>query len=165
MNFNSRSDIKASGFTGFKKISDLCLDDSCIPDSKGVYLVITPIPNRPMFWSVGVGGFLKGKNPNVTIDVLKKEWVNNAQVIYIGKAGGRASNATLKKRLKQYLRFGQGKKVGHYGGRYIWQLKNYADLIFCWQITNDQYPEDVEQNLIDDFRRQFNARPFANLKG
>ena len=159
MDFNNTADIQTNGFTGFKKISDLWTDHSCIPDTKGVYLVLTPTPKRPAFLTTGVGGFFKGKNPNVTVDVLMDNWVGDAQVIYIGKA------TSLRKRLKQYLRFGQGNNVGHYGGRYIWQLKNHSDLIFCWQTTSDQIPGDVEQELINSFRRQFNGRPFANLTG
>lgn len=144
---------------GFKKISELWTDQSCIPDAKGVYLVLTPTPNQPAFLDTGVGGFFKGKNPNVKLEMLTNNWVGNAQVIYIGKA------TSLRKRLKQYLRFGQTKNVGHWGGRYIWQLENHMDLIFCWRTTSDQVPSVVEQELIDIFRKQFKERPFANLTG
>lgn len=125
MDFNNTSDIQANGFTGFIKTSDLWLDPSSIPDIKGVYLVLTPTPKLPGFLTKGVGGNFKGKDPNVSLDVLWNNWVDDSQTIYIGKA------SSLNKRLKQYLRFGQGKNVGHYGGRYIWQLNNHTDLIFC----------------------------------
>ena len=78
--------------------------------------------------------------------------------MYIGKA------TSLKKRLGQYLRFGQTKNVGHYGGRYIWQLKNHSDLIVCWKTTPQYDPREIEKGLILDFKREFGERPFANLK-
>ena len=163
-NFNSIADLQHIGFTGFKTVHELWADYSCIPDAPGVYLVLTP-KQDPIFLTTGVGGFFKGKDPNVDEAVLKREWVSGAQVIYIGKAGGPSSGATLKKRLKQYLRFGQGKNVGHWGGRYIWQLENHADLIFCWKETGTKDPLLVEQSLIHDFQKQYRLRPFANLTG
>ena len=65
------------------------------------------------------GEFFKGKNPNVVLDELKKNWIDDTLVVYIGKAGGGNSKATLKSRLRQYFGFGQGKSIGHWGGRLI----------------------------------------------
>lgn len=72
----------------------------------------------PEFLSHGTGGFFKGKDPNVSITELETNWVENTCVVYIGKAG-----TTLQKRLNQYLKFGNGQNIGHWGGRYIWQIK------------------------------------------
>lgn len=163
MDFNNIDDIKSKGFKGFKTIRDLWTDKSDIPDIKGVYLLLTPTPDRPTFINPGVGGYFKGKDPNLPIDQLKDNWVTGSQVVYIGKAGSLTGQSTLKKRIKQYLRFGQGKNVGHWGGRLIWQLTNHPDLTFCWQTTNGQNPRDVERTLINDFVQQFGSRPFANL--
>ena len=69
----------------------------------------------------------------------------------------------LHSRLVQYLRFGQGKKVGHWGGRFIWQLQNHEDLVFSWKITPNNDPSEVERSLLSQFVDQFGKLPFANL--
>jgi len=165
MNFDGIDNIKAAGFKGFKTISELWCDTSEIPDMKGVYLVLTPSIEQPKFIFPGVGGFFKDKNPNKPTDELKMNWVDNSNVIYIGKAGSLNGQATLKKRIKQYLRFGQGKKVGHWGGRFIWQLSNHEELMFCWKEIPNQDPRVVERELISSYLKQFGCRPFANLSG
>ena len=156
MTFNDIEEIKKAGFTGFKKMGDLFLDSSTLPDSNGVYLILN-IDNRAgEFLTVGSGGHFKGKNPNVSLEELKSNWVNNTKVVYIGKA------TSLKSRLRQYFGFGQGKNIGHYGGRLIWQLKYSKELVVCWKsLTTD--PREFEADLIQQFVKTFGCRPFANL--
>lgn len=163
MNFNNLDEIKAAGFTGFKKMSELFSDASVLPNVRGVYLVLHIDENEPEFLEVGTGGFFKGKNPNVSLSELKSNWITNVNVIYIGKAGGSDSDATLRSRLKQYFGFGQGKNIGHYGGRFIWQLKNSSDLILCWKELPNEESRTVEAALIRDFVAIHKQRPFANL--
>ena len=64
------------------------------------------------------GGWFKGKEPTVANAALVANWVENAEVVYIGKAD------QLKRRQTQFADFGIGKPVGHWGGRLIWQLPN-----------------------------------------
>jgi len=165
MNFNNIEDLKEYGFTGFKTVKELWDNRSSIPKERGVYLVIDPNYKNPEFISTGVGGFFKGKNPNVSISELKSNLVPNSRVVYIGKAGSLTGNATLNSRIGQYLRFGQTKNVGHWGGRYIWQIKNHSDLIFCWKPTPNEDPREVEKLLLKQYITSFNKRPFANLTG
>lgn len=164
MDFNSNETIKKNGFKGFKTVADLWENKKEIPKEMGVYLVIDPNFKETEFVTPGVGGFFKGKDPNVPIPELKLNQVSNAQVVYIGKAGGSKVKATLRSRLGQYLSFGQTKDVGHYGGRYIWQIKNHENLIFCWKETPEDEPVEVERSLINQFKKQFGKIPFANLK-
>ena len=163
MYFNNSDDIKKAGFTGFKKMSELFIDSSSIPKIKGVYLVLNPNFKKAEYLQIGTGGHFKGKNPNVTLDELKSNWVDNSLIVYIGKAGSETSNATLHSRLKQYFGFGQGKNIGHWGGRLIWQLKNSADLIVCWKSLPNDDPRTFENQLIRKFVSEFSKRPFANL--
>ena len=163
MDFNNIDDIKKAGFTGFKKMSELFIDSSSIPKIKGVYLVLNPNFKKAEYLQIGTGGHFKGKNPNVTLDELKSNWVDNSLIDYIGKAGSETSNATLHSRLKQYFGFGQGKNIGHWGGRLIWQLKNSADLIVCWKSLPNDDPRTFENQLIRKFVSEFSKRPFANL--
>jgi excinuclease UvrABC nuclease subunit len=82
--------------------------------------------------------------------------VDNTKVVYIGKA------TSLRSRLREYFGFGQGKNVGHYGGRLIWQIKYSQDLIVCWKsLTID--PRQFEADLIKQFVQTYGCRPFANL--
>ncbi len=164
MNFNTIEEIKEAGFTGFKPMRDLFLDSSLIPKVKGVYLVLNPTKNTPDFLEIGSGGYFKCKNPNVPLSELKSNWVDNSIVVYIGKAGKDGSNATLHSRLQQYFSFGQGRNVGHYGGRLIWQLKNHKDLLVCWKTLPSKDPRAIEKDLINLFKAKFSKRPFANLK-
>lgn len=163
MNFNNIKEIEQAGFWGFKTVKELWENKNDIPKKMGVYIVINPHFKETEFINPGVGGFFKGKDPNVSINVLKTNIVSNSQVVYIGKAGGLNIKATLHSRLSQYLNFGKTKNVGHSGGRYIWQIKNHQDLIFCWKETPNNEPVNVERNLINEFIAQFGKIPFANL--
>jgi len=163
MKFNNIDEIKEAGFLGFKKMSELFIDSSCVPKIRGVYLVLRPNLKKMEYLQIGTGGHFKGKNPNVSIDELKSNWVENSFVVYIGKAGSQTSKATLNSRLKQYFGFGQGKNIGHWGGRFIWQLKNSPDLIVCWKPLPSEDPRTFEGQLIKKFITEFSKRPFANL--
>ncbi|MGD9487151.1 MAG: hypothetical protein AB7W47_03975 [Calditrichaceae bacterium] len=164
MRFESMKDIKAEGFTGFEKIGAL-MSNECVnvPNVKGIYLVL--INEKPNFLEKNTGGHFKRKNPTVPISILESNWVDNAIVIYIGKAGGGTSKATLKSRLKQYMKFGSGQPVGHWGGRLIWQLSDNKEFTICWKATPNDNPRELEKDLIAEFENNYSKKPFANLQG
>ena len=157
--------LMSLGFEGFKSMSELMAGQkSQIPVQMGVYVILRESNSEPSFMEEGTGGFFKGKNPNVSISELHSNWVEGTSIVYIGKAGGTGSSATLNKRLGQYLRFGQGANVGHWGGRYIWQLLDSRDLIVCWKTLSSEEPREMEQKMIEEFKSQHSGmRPFANL--
>jgi hypothetical protein len=157
MRFNDIDEIREAEFTGFKKIGELFIDSSMLPNNKGVYLVLNADNLKADFLKIGSGGHFKGKNPNVSLEDLKSNWVDDTKVVYIGKA------TSLKSRLRQYLGFGKGKNIGHYGGRFIWQLKHSKDLVVCWRSLTDNDPREFEADLIKKFVLIFGKRPFANL--
>lgn len=163
LDFNNIVTIEESGFLGFVKLQDLFVNSLLIPDIKGVYMILCNDPKPPEFLEIGTGGHFKGKNPNISIQALKHNWLENTKVIYIGKAGGDDSKATLRSRLTQYFRFGQGKNVGHYGGRLIWQIKKSKELLVCWKPLPNDDPRNAEAELIQKFVSNFKRRPFANL--
>jgi len=161
--FQDLVQIKDSGFHGFKTIEQLWNDSSAIPNQRGIYLVLTPDSSSVSFFSKGVGGYFKQKDPNVSMDTLQSKWISGCHLIYIGQAGGNGSSATLRNRIRQYLEFGKGKPVGHYGGRYIWQLSNYKNLIIAWKDLPALDPRDEEKNLMHEFVGYYGRLPFANL--
>jgi len=163
MDFANIEHLKEAGFTGFKRMGELFKDNSAIPREKGVYLVLNLNTDPGEFLPVGTGGFFKGKNPNVPIDILKSKWVENAIVLYIGRTGKVGSKRTLHARLIELLKFGQGINIGHWGGRYIWQLKNSGDLVVCWKALPTEDPSVVKSDLIRQFVFKHSTRPFANL--
>jgi len=163
IDFNDIEAIKQNGFVGFEKLEDLFVNTSIIPDIKGVYMILYNDLNVPEFLITGTGGHFKGRNPNISMQSLKYNWVEDTKVVYIGKAGGDDSKATLRSRLTQYFRFGQGINVGHYGGRLIWQIKNSKELLVCWKPLPNDDPRNVEAEIIKEFVSFYKKRPFANL--
>ena len=161
--YSDLSKIKEAGFTGFKAIEQLWNDYSVIPNERGIYLILTSDFLRKQFLQKGVGGYFKGKDPNVGLNVLSANWIDSCHLLYVGQAGGNGSSSTLKKRLKQYLEFGKGKSVGHYGGRYIWQLAHHKNLLVAWKITNNTDPREEERKLMKEFCDFYGRNPFANL--
>ncbi|MDD1772975.1 MAG: hypothetical protein LUQ09_08665 [Methanomassiliicoccales archaeon] len=131
---------------------------SIIDDGKGVYMVLYTGKERPEFLEVGTGGHFKERDPNVPIHALGSTWVDGAMVVYIGKTG-----SSLKGRIRAYMRFGQGKRVSHWGGRYIWQMVGSRELLVCWRpIPGSTDPRSVEASLLKEFEKQYGKLPFAN---
>ena len=154
----NRDFFQMRGFEGFKTIRELVEEKKLIPAQKGVYVVLRESESTPQFLLKGTGGHFKGKDPNVPISELKENWVEGTPIVYIGKSNG------LCKRLSQYLRFGQGANVSHWGGRYIWQLVDYLDLVICWKTLEDDDPREMERLMIAEFKENHaGKRPFANL--
>ena len=57
---NTLEDARAWGFVGFKTVAALKKEVDCIPQTKGVYLVLRKEISFPEFAEVGRGGFFKG---------------------------------------------------------------------------------------------------------
>jgi hypothetical protein len=162
--FQDISLIKEQGFTGFHTLATLSDNFKLIPEEQGVYFILYTGKGLPTFIDIGSGGHFKGRNPNVQIEILQSNWTEKSKVIYIGKAGGPGSIATLRSRLRQYIKFGQGSNVGHWGGRYIWQIKNSLDLIICWKtLPKEVDPRNIETDYLLQFKSIYSKRPYANL--
>jgi hypothetical protein len=159
--------LRAQGFCGFQTLREL-RDDQLShvprePNDKGIYIILLPEAGLPVFLDKSTGGDHKGRDPNVDPALLRSKWVPGARVVYIGQAGGNGSSETLRKRLNTYLRFGAGKKAGHWGGRYLWHLPQSENLLACWKVTTGEDPLDVERRMIHEFVDAYGALPFANL--
>lgn len=148
---------KKDGFTGFVPASELRGNTNAIPEGSGVYIVVRESDKAPMFLAEGTGGFFKGKNPNVSIEELKTNYLADSKVLYIGKA------TSLKKRVGQLLRFGAGSAVGHWGGRYLWQLADSDNLLIAWKPTPTIDPRAEEVRMFEEYVSSHGRLPFANL--
>ena len=160
----SVASLRSQGFDGFVTVADLRRNNrNNIPAVPGVYLVLRNCASYPEFLDVGTGGHFKNKDPNVSVSELNDNWVEGAVTVYIGQAGSN-SNGTLEKRIGELIRFGQGGCVGHWGGRFIWQLQGADRLLVCWKEVADGDPRKFERELITEFKSAHgDRRPFANL--
>jgi hypothetical protein len=148
------SSLQAAGFVGWIPFNGI--RTSNCPNAGGVYVVTYGKFNSPNFTERSCGGWFKGKDPTVSLDALLLNWVDDAEVVYIGMSN------CLKRRLRQFADFGAGKPVGHYGGRLIWQLSNTETLLVAWKETPGQSPNLVEEEMLAAFRGRYGKPPFAN---
>lgn len=155
MDFKNVQTILEAGFSKPVSIKEIQENKSLLPKQNGVYIILN-LNKEIKFIEKGTGGYFKGKDPNVKIEILQEKWVNDTNVIYIGKA------TDLRKRLDQYFRFGEGKNVGHYGGRFILQLENAKNLMVSWK-TVEEDSRIAEKEILGLFVSKFNKLPFANL--
>lgn len=157
----SKPDLESRGFAGWQTWDELRASGfSAIPCGPAAYVVYRAAAAKPTFLDANPGGRFKGKDPTVAPETLQADWVPGCEVIYIGKAD------VASRRLKQFARFGAGEPVGHWGGRYIWQLADSDDLLVAWHaISWVEVAREYERRLMARFAELHGARPFANLTG
>lgn len=155
--------MERRGFEGFVKFANLPRVD--VPSRPGVYCVVRCSSALPVFRESSPAGHFKGADPTVDIHDLESNWVPGAGVVYVGKAGaGAGSRRGLRKRLDEFRQFGAGRRVGHTGGKRIWQLEDSAELVVGWKITEDVEAERAERELLTQFCNQYGQLPFANMR-
>ena len=110
----NKQTLKEDGFSGFRSFKEL--DINRVPQAPGIYVVLKPEGFERLFLAKSVGGRFKKRNPSVLQAALEAEWIEDADVLYIGKAGpGSTGNRGLRKRIQEFADFGRGKPVGHWG--------------------------------------------------
>ncbi len=152
----TRAWLQAEGFSAIETVKHL-RESRCasVPSEPGVYVVVRTSDAASVWLEVSTGGHFKGRDPSVPIAELESRYIRGAPLLYIGKAD------SLKRRLSQYVRFGIGARIGHWGGRYIWQLEDSAQLQIAWAV-NPQ-PRKRESELMAAFVATFGRMPLANL--
>jgi hypothetical protein len=132
-----------------------------VPAQAGIYLIEREPESAPQFRIPSTGGWFKGQDPNCALDIIEAKWVGSAHILYVGKAPGKKG---LKGRLRQLIDFGNGKPVGHRGGRLLWHLQDSEDLLVRWRTCTADETDRAEMTAIADFRRSHRGmRPFANM--
>jgi hypothetical protein len=150
----TRHGLEDAGFVGWLPFAEV--RSSPCPTTGGVYVVTYSSGQPAKYAHRSSGGHFKSRDPSVPSEALVANWVDGAEVVYIGKAD------QLKRRLRQFADFGAGKPVGHWGGRLIWQLPDVAALLVAWKETPGRIPIEVEAELITLFRQAYGKPPFAN---
>ena len=147
--------LRAAGFEGFETIEHLRASARLsVPKSPGVYLVLRDDPSDPEFLQTGTGGYFKRKDPNVSLEKLRQNWIDKAIIVYVG-----CTERTLYVRIGELLKFGQGKPVGHRGGRLIWQLKDAEKLQVCWYEMEEGDPDTLKSACIEAFANHYGGMP------
>jgi len=157
-----RRDLETCGFAGWCTWNALRSSDLAeVTPGPAVYVVCRPAKSAPDLLAVNPGGHFKEKDPTVPVGELESNWVGGSHVIYIGKADAG------RRRLKQFAQFGAGRKIGHWGGRYVWQLADSAQQLIAWHaISWGEAARVYEKRLVAHFAELHGgARPFANLTG
>src|SRR5262249_5066878 len=160
--FDSIETLRAFGFEGFATVSDL-MGSRCseVPVARGAYLVAREPALPPKLMPGSAAGHWRGQNPSVRADMLAPKWVNGAIVLYVGHAAGTGVRGQLQQRIKRMIRFGTGKAVAHWGGRYVWQLADHRKLRFAWKLTDDAAA--LEARPLAAFQRPYAPPPFPTL--
>lgn len=158
----NKQTLKADGFAGFRAFGQLEINR--VPQAPGLFAVLKPAGYEPRFLAKSTAGVFKKKDPSLRQEALAAEWIEDADVLYLGKAGpGSKGNRGLRRQVQEFVDFGKGKPPGHWDGRLIWQLADPQSLVIAWK----ELPA-VEVNLAEaryhaDFRELYGRLPFANL--
>lgn len=158
----NRQALREDGFAGFRSFAELEINR--IPQAPGIFAVLKPEDFQVQFLAKSTAGVFKKKDPSLTQAALAAEWVDGADVLYVGKAGpGSKGNRGLRRQVQEFMDFGQGKPPGHWDGRLIWQLANAKSLLIAWKELPAGGLNQAEAKYHADFRREFGRLPFANL--
>ena len=148
--------LAGAGYQGFVAIAELRgTGFSAVPEEPGTYCVLLPAGMQVRFLARNPGGRFKDRDPTLSQAELQAEWVEGASVLYIG------TSSNLRRRIRQFLAFGAGRRVGHWGGRLIWQIAGAEQLLLAWATSAEH--QGAEDRLLADFETAFGRLPLANL--
>ena len=164
----SRADLERLGFVGFKSVKELRGQRPCaeaLPkDGVGVYIAYRASDRPVSFLRASPAGQWRG-DPTLPLADLRRRWIPDSRVVYIGKAERPKATSTnsLRRRVSAYLRFGAGSNARHSGGYPTWQLRDSADLLIAWcEFRRPRSPARFERHLLDAHVARFGGLPFAN---
>jgi hypothetical protein len=158
----NRKTLKSDGFAGFRQFDDL--EIIRVPQGTGVFAVLRPNEYEPHFLKRSTAGVFKKKIPTLPAEAIWAEWVDGADILYLGKAGpGSKGNRGLRIQIKEFLDFGRGLPPGHWDSRLIWQLTHTDELILAWKELPADEVNRAEAAYHGAFIADHGKLPFANL--
>ena len=158
----NKKSLQTEGFTGFRPIGGL--EANRIPQRQGIFAVLRPAGHEAVFLAASTAGTFKRKNPSVSRGMLAEEWVEDADILFIGKAGpGSKGNRGLRRQIQEFVDFGQGKPPGHWEGRLIWQLAGAGTLLVAWKELPLEELNTALAAYHEQFVQWYGRLPFANL--
>ena len=161
MQVNKRA-LREDGFAGFRTFAEVEINR--IPQAPGIFAVLQPEGFQAQFLGRSTAGVFKKKDPSLSAEKLASEWVDGAEILYVGKAGpGSKGNRGLRRQIQEFLDFGNGKPPGHWDGRLIWQLANANSLLLAWKELPAGGLNLAEAKYHAEFRETYGCLPFANL--
>ena len=160
---DSRAYLESEGFEGFHLVGQLHAE-RCegLPDAAGIYAIVRETPGPPEFMARSTAPVYRGEDPSRPVEELMARWVPGAELLYLGLAAGPGVRNLLKQRVKRMLRFGHGRVVGHWGGRFVWQLLDRAALRVAWNVTGDADAGERIGFILARFVEKHGVLPFAN---
>ncbi|MCC6651503.1 MAG: hypothetical protein IT348_10190 [Candidatus Eisenbacteria bacterium] len=162
---DSADDLREYGFVGFRTTVQLREEDCMsIPSDSGAWVVLREWTTPPKFMPKSSAGIWRRQSPTVSPEELAAKWVEDACVLYIGHAPGPGVRNRLQQRIKRFIRFGTGKAVAHWSGRYIWQLSGAAALRFAWYPCDKRDSDPLVNRMFKAFDERYGTLPFANLE-
>ena len=157
-------DLRALGYEGFFTVSQL-RDEGVdgVPIEPGAWVVLREGSSSvPRFLPRSTAATWRGQDPTQTADALGSRWVANAYVLYVGVAPGTGVRHLLQQRIKRFLRFGSGRNVAHWGGRFVWQLAGASSLRIAWRVTSAADARQAADETLAAFFDRHGMQPFAN---
>ena len=134
--------------------ADFCKQKSTVPKSKGIYCIRVPSGMEIVFKDT----IDNHPGDAYCVEDLEAKRISS-DILYIGKANGKGG---LFQRLRQYMRYGFDAGNSHRGGRAIFQVEGYENLICRWCVCENC--EDKERLLLESFKRKYGTYPTANWR-
>ena len=158
----NRKTLKDDGFAGFRQIEHL--EANRIPQRQGLFAILRPEGFEPRYLPKSTAGVFKKKNPSLAEAELAGEWVAEADILFIGKAGpGSNGNRGLRRQIQEFVDFGKGRPPGHWDGRLIWQLAGAGALLVAWKELPVEELNRAHADYHARFRGCYGRLPYANL--
>jgi hypothetical protein len=158
----ARADLQAAGFAGWRAWAALVEEGfASVPDVPACLLFHRPSSADPVFVDDPAKLPFHAHHAAIPRDVLAANWVPGAHTLYITRAEAAAQ------RLTHMARFATGELPAHWGGRLLWQLADFTELLVAWHpITWDEPAAHYERRLLAQFARTHDGRrPYANHRG
>jgi len=126
-------------------------------DSTGAYVVYVNAPDKISFASDSGAAIHATITPTA---LLETRWKlcqrKGTDILYIGKA------QSIKKRIRQLIRFGAGLARNHVGGQSLWQVRPVKDLFIASFTCPSEREQGFENELLRRFHDDHGTYPVCN---